>query len=187
MEDNMETTIKRSEDILKTELTAMRTEFASHMTTVQNMCSKVDFLTGERREQKRVVNEQTWRLDALEQQVTDLQDRSNFRLSNCNPKSYTSFLSTLALLLLLARPIIGQRSEQGRDQLTRVRVETETREGRVRVETETKESRVRVETETRESRVRVESRPRPERLDNLRLGLKTRPKDIFKNMSNIWW
>ncbi len=78
----MAITIKRFEDILKTELAAMRTEFASHMTTIQNMCSKVDFLIREQREQreKKVINEHTRRLDALEQQVTDLQDRSNLRL-----------------------------------------------------------------------------------------------------------
>ncbi len=69
-------TIKRFEDILKAELAAMRTDFASHMTTIQNMCSKVDFLIGEQREQKKVINEHTLHLDALEQQVTDLQDRS---------------------------------------------------------------------------------------------------------------
>ncbi|KAL1279720.1 hypothetical protein QQF64_014320 [Cirrhinus molitorella] len=83
MEDNMAITIKRSEDILKTELAAMCSEFSSHMTTVQNMCSKVDFLIGEQREQKKVINEHTGRLDALEQQVIDLQDlsrRSNLRL-----------------------------------------------------------------------------------------------------------
>ncbi len=57
----------------------MRTEFASHMTTVQNMCSKFDFLIGEQREQKKVINEHTRRLDVLEQ-VIDLQDRS--RCSN---------------------------------------------------------------------------------------------------------
>ncbi|CAM4423473.1 unnamed protein product [Leuciscus chuanchicus] len=55
---------------------------------------------------------------------------------------------------------ISMEDADRRDQLTRVRVETETREGRVRVETETKESRVRVETETRESRVRVETETR---------------------------
>ncbi len=79
----MAITIKRFEDILKAKLAAMRTKFTSHMTTIQNMCSKVDFLIGEQREQKKVVNEHTRRLDALEQQVTDLQDcsrRSNLRL-----------------------------------------------------------------------------------------------------------
>ncbi|KAL1274450.1 hypothetical protein QQF64_027264 [Cirrhinus molitorella] len=75
MEDNMAITIKRFEDILKTELAAMRSEFSSHMTTVQNMCSKVD-LIGEQREQKKVINKHTGRLDALEQQVIDLQDCS---------------------------------------------------------------------------------------------------------------
>ncbi len=82
MEDNMAITIKRFED-MKTELSAKRTEFPSHMTTIQNMCSKVDFLIGEQRKQKKVINEHTGRLDALEQQVTDLQDRSrrsNLRL-----------------------------------------------------------------------------------------------------------
>ncbi len=64
MEDNMAITIKRFEDILKTELAAMHTEFALHMTTIQNMCSKVDFLIGEQREQKKVINEHTGRLDA---------------------------------------------------------------------------------------------------------------------------
>ncbi len=83
IEDNMAITIKRFEDILKAELAAMHTEFASHMTTIQNICSKVDFLIGERREQKKVISEHTGRLDALEQQVTDLQDcsrRSNLHL-----------------------------------------------------------------------------------------------------------
>ncbi len=83
IEDNMAVTIKRFEDILKAELAAMRTEFASHLTTIQNICSKVDFLVGEQREQKKVIGEHTRRLDALEQQVTDLQDcsrRSNLRL-----------------------------------------------------------------------------------------------------------
>ncbi len=37
------------------------------MTTIQNMCSKVDLLIGEQREQKKVINEHTMRLDALEQ------------------------------------------------------------------------------------------------------------------------
>ncbi len=73
-------TIKRFEDILKTELAAMHTKFSSHMTTIQNMCSKVDFLIREKREQKKVINEHTRRLDALKQKVTDLQDRS--RCSN---------------------------------------------------------------------------------------------------------
>ncbi len=40
-------TIKRFEDIFKTELAAMHTEFTSHMTTIQTMCSKVDVLIGE--------------------------------------------------------------------------------------------------------------------------------------------
>lgn len=40
------------------------------------ICSKVDFLTGEQREQKKMINEHAWRLDSLEQQVTELQDRS---------------------------------------------------------------------------------------------------------------
>ncbi len=54
MEDNMAITIKGFEDILKTELAAVSTaEFASHMTTIQNMCSKVDFLIGEQGEQKK--------------------------------------------------------------------------------------------------------------------------------------
>ncbi len=78
MEDNMAITIKRFEDILKTQLAAMHTKFTSHMNTIQNMCSKVDFLIGEQREQKKVINEHTRHLDALEQQVTDLQDRSRF-------------------------------------------------------------------------------------------------------------
>ncbi len=83
MEDKMAITMKQFEDILKTELAAMCTEFASHMTTIQNMCSKVDFLIGEQREQKKVIDEHTMRLDAFEQQVTDLQDHSrssNLRL-----------------------------------------------------------------------------------------------------------
>ncbi|KAG1929744.1 microphthalmia-associated transcription factor [Pimephales promelas] len=44
-----------------------------------------------------------------------------------------------------------------RDHLTRVRVDTETRESRVQVKTESIESRVRVESETRDGRVRVET------------------------------
>ncbi len=39
----MAITIKRFEDILKAELAAMRTELVSHMTIIQNMCSKVKF------------------------------------------------------------------------------------------------------------------------------------------------
>ncbi len=78
----MAVTIKRFEDILKAELAAMHTEFASHMTTIQNICSKVDFLIGEQREQKKVIDEHTGHLDALEQQVTELQDRN--RCSNLN-------------------------------------------------------------------------------------------------------
>lgn len=79
----MAATLKKFKDILKAERAAMRSEFTSHMTTIPNMCSKVDFLTGEQREQKKVINEHARRLDSLKQQVTELQDRSrrsNLRL-----------------------------------------------------------------------------------------------------------
>ncbi len=56
----MAVTIKRFEDILKAELVAMRTEFASHMTTIQNICSKVDFLIGEQREHKKSDRRTHW-------------------------------------------------------------------------------------------------------------------------------
>ncbi len=50
----------------------MRTEFTSHVTTIQNLCSKVDFFNrGTEKAEKH-----SGCLDALEQQVTDLQDYS---------------------------------------------------------------------------------------------------------------
>lgn len=55
MVDKMANTVAHFEDILRTELTAMRNEFASHMSVVQSLCSKLDLLTGEMREQKKVV------------------------------------------------------------------------------------------------------------------------------------
>ncbi len=48
----MANTVTHFEDILRTELTAMRNEFASHMSVVQSLCSKLDLLTGKMREQK---------------------------------------------------------------------------------------------------------------------------------------
>lgn len=83
MVDKMANTVAHFEDILRTELTAMRNEFASHMSVVQSLCSKLDLLTGEMREQKKVVADHDRRVAALEQQVVDLQDRnrrSNLRL-----------------------------------------------------------------------------------------------------------
>ena len=62
--------------------------------------------------------------------------------------------------------------------LSSVVVETSSLESESRPRPE----RVESESRPRPKRVESESRPRPERLDNLRLGLKTRPKDIFKNM-----
>ncbi len=59
----------------------MRNEFASHMSVVQSLCSKLDLLTGEMREQKKADHDR-W-VAALEQQVVDLQDHnrcSNLRL-----------------------------------------------------------------------------------------------------------
>ncbi|KAL0150122.1 hypothetical protein M9458_054549 [Cirrhinus mrigala] len=76
MVDKMANTVAQFEDILRTELTAMRNEFASHMTVVQSLCSKLDLLTGELREQKKVVADHDKRVAALEQQVVDLQDRN---------------------------------------------------------------------------------------------------------------
>ncbi len=49
MMDKMENTVTHFEDMLRTELTAMRNEFASHMSVVQSLCSKLDLLTGEMR------------------------------------------------------------------------------------------------------------------------------------------
>ncbi|KAL1270489.1 hypothetical protein QQF64_029505 [Cirrhinus molitorella] len=83
MVDKMANTVAHFEDILKTELTVMRNEFASHMSVVQSLCSRLDLLTGEMREQKKVVADHDRRVTALEQQVVDLQDRSrrsNLRL-----------------------------------------------------------------------------------------------------------
>ncbi len=73
--DKMANTVTHFEDILRTELTAMRNEFASHISVVQSLCSKLDLLTGEMREQKKVVADHDGRVAALEQQVVDLQDR----------------------------------------------------------------------------------------------------------------
>ncbi|ROL42273.1 LINE-1 type transposase domain-containing protein 1 [Anabarilius grahami] len=83
MVDKMANTVAHFEDILRTELTAMQNEFACHMSVVQSLCSKLDLLTGEMREQKKVVADHDRRVAALEQQVVDLQDRnrrSNLRL-----------------------------------------------------------------------------------------------------------
>ncbi|ROL42097.1 hypothetical protein DPX16_22313 [Anabarilius grahami] len=54
MADKMANTVAHFEDILRTELTAMRNEFASHMSVVQSLCSKLNLLTGEMREQKKL-------------------------------------------------------------------------------------------------------------------------------------
>lgn len=83
MVDKMANTVAHFEEILRSELTAMRNEFASHMSVVQSLCSKMDLLTGEMREQKKVVADHDRRVAALEQQVVDLQDRNrrcNLRL-----------------------------------------------------------------------------------------------------------
>lgn len=53
------------------------------MSAVQPLCANLDLLTGEMREQKKVVRDHDVRLAVLEQQVVDLQDRnrrSNLRL-----------------------------------------------------------------------------------------------------------
>ncbi len=50
----------------------MRNEFASHMSVVQSLCSKLDLLTEEMREQKKVVADHGRLVAALEQQVVDL-------------------------------------------------------------------------------------------------------------------
>ncbi|RXN12117.1 LINE-1 type transposase domain-containing 1 [Labeo rohita] len=83
MVDKMANAVAQFEDILRTELTGMRNKFASHMTVVKLLCSKLDLLTGEMREQKKVVADHDRRVATLEQQVVDLQDRdrcSNLRL-----------------------------------------------------------------------------------------------------------
>ncbi len=83
MMDKMANTVTHFEDILRTELTAMRNEFASHMSVVQSLCPKLDLLTGEMREQKKVIADHDRRVAVLEQQAVDLQDRnmcSNLRL-----------------------------------------------------------------------------------------------------------
>ncbi len=82
MMDKMANTVTHFEDMLRTELTAMRNEFASHMSVVQSLCSKLDLLTGEMREQK-LSQITIRRVAALDQQVMNLQDRnkcSNLRL-----------------------------------------------------------------------------------------------------------
>ncbi len=81
-------------------------EFASHMTTIQNMCSKVDFLIGEQGEEKKVINEHTRHLDALEQQVTDLQDRSrrsNLRLLGLSEGPYQKVVYFKFILLSILK------------------------------------------------------------------------------------
>lgn len=83
MVDKMANTVAHFEEILRSELSAIRNEFASHMSVVQSLCSKMDLLTGEMREQKKVVADHDRRVAALEQQVVDLQDRNrrcNLRL-----------------------------------------------------------------------------------------------------------
>ncbi len=55
MVDKRPKTVTHFEDILRTELMAMQNEFASHMSVVQSLCSKLDLLTGEMGEQKKVV------------------------------------------------------------------------------------------------------------------------------------
>lgn len=61
----------------------MLNEFASHMSVVQSMCSKLNLLTGEMRAQKKVFADHDRRVTALEQKVVNLKDRSwhsNLRL-----------------------------------------------------------------------------------------------------------
>lgn len=77
---NMADTLERLECVVKSEMATMRSELSSHMTT---MCSKIDLLTGEQREQRKTLNSHAQRLDTIEQQLVDLQDRSrrnNLRL-----------------------------------------------------------------------------------------------------------
>lgn len=68
--------IARLEKTLMAEFSIMREEFTNHMATFQGVCSKLDFLMGEQREQKKMLSEHTSRLDTLERLVTDIQDRS---------------------------------------------------------------------------------------------------------------
>ncbi len=82
MMDKMANTVTHFEDMLRTELTAMQNEFASHMSVVQSLCSKLDLLTGEMREQK-FSQITIRRVATLEQQVVNLQGGnrcSNLRL-----------------------------------------------------------------------------------------------------------
>ncbi len=76
MMDKMANAVTHFEDILRTELTAMRNEFTSHMSVVQSLCTKLGLLTGEMREQKKVFADHDRRVATLEQQVVDLQDRN---------------------------------------------------------------------------------------------------------------
>ncbi len=83
MMDKMANTVTHFEDILRTELTAMRNEFTSHMSVVQSLCFKLDLLTGKMREQKTVIANHDRHVVVLEQKVVDLQDhnrRSNLHL-----------------------------------------------------------------------------------------------------------
>lgn len=76
----MEDAMERLECILKSEMATMRSELSTHMAT---MCSKIDALSGEQRDQKKILHSHDKRLDTVEQQLVELQDRSrrnNLRL-----------------------------------------------------------------------------------------------------------
>lgn len=77
---NMDESLARLERVVKTEMAAMRSELSSHMTT---MCSKIDALASEQKEHKSTLSSHGRRLDTVEQQLVELQDRSrrnNLRL-----------------------------------------------------------------------------------------------------------
>lgn len=69
----MEDAMERLEVILKSEMATMRSELSTHMAT---MCSKIDALSGEQRTQKTILQRHDKRLDTVEQQLVELQDRS---------------------------------------------------------------------------------------------------------------
>ncbi|MGH0174667.1 UNVERIFIED_CONTAM: hypothetical protein FKN15_068818 [Acipenser sinensis] len=57
-------------------ITTLKTELTAHVATVQQLVSKVDFVRGELREQKKTVNNCPTRLESRERKVADLEDRS---------------------------------------------------------------------------------------------------------------
>lgn len=73
---NMAGSIARLKQVLKSELAALKDDLSSYITMV---CLKIDFITGEQREQMKIINSRAWWLDTFEQRLVDLQD-----LSRCN-------------------------------------------------------------------------------------------------------